>query len=85
MIGMRAKSLENLAPIDIDPNEIVDAKWFDKETVYQAARDSDLMGAVLEREVVEERQVNGDWSGKLLIPSKGVLARTLVDDWLESE
>ncbi|KAL7527366.1 hypothetical protein ACHAXR_001916 [Thalassiosira sp. AJA248-18] len=66
MIGMRAQSLDGLSPIHIDPNEIVDAQWFEKETVYQAARDSDLMGA-------------------LLVPSLGVLARSLVDDWLESD
>ncbi|KAL7548680.1 hypothetical protein ACHAWF_011959, partial [Thalassiosira exigua] len=85
MIGMRAKSLDHgLAPIHIDPKEIVDARWFEKETVYQAARDTDKMGAVLDRKLVEERQAKGDWKGEVLVPSKGVLARTLVDDWLES-
>ena len=85
MIGMSARTHDGLSPINIDVNEIVDAQWYDKETVYQAARDSDEMGAVLERHVVEERQAKGEWSGKLLVPSKGVLARTLIDDWLESD
>jgi NAD+ diphosphatase len=52
MIGMSAISIDGLAPIHIDPNEIVDAQWFDKETVYQAARDTDGLGAVMERQVV---------------------------------
>ena len=83
MIGMAARSRDGLAPIQIDPHEIVDAQWFEKETVYQAARDSDSMGAVLEPQVVQEKQEKGEWNGKLLVPSKGVLARTLVDHWLE--
>lgn len=85
MIGMTACTLDGLSSIHIDPNEIVHAKWFEKEVVYQAAQDSDSMGAVLERSIVEEKQKSGEWSGKLLVPSKGVLARTLVDNWLESE
>ncbi len=85
MIGMHATTMHDLAPINIDPHEIVDAQWFEKETVYQAARDTDAMGAVLDRQVVEDLQAKGEWNGKLLVPSKGVLARTLVDHWLESD
>lgn len=84
MIGMRASTIDSLSSIHIDPNEIVDAQWFEKETVYQAARDCDSLGAVLERSVVENKQKSGEWNGELLVPSKGVLARTLVDSWLES-
>ncbi|KAL7447068.1 hypothetical protein ACHAXM_010739 [Skeletonema potamos] len=85
MIGFHAKthSVDGLASINIDPNELVDAKWFEKEVVYLAARDTDKMGAVLDRQVVEAQQDNGNWTGSLLVPSKGVLARTLVDHWLE--
>ena len=85
MIGMNATSIDGLAPIRIDQHEIVDAQWFDKETVYQAAMDTDGMGAVMERQVVMERQAKGEWSGKVLVPPKGVLARTLVDNWLERD
>ena len=42
-----------------------------------------MMGALLDRQVVEAQQANGNWTGSLLVPSKGVLARTLVDHWLE--
>ena len=85
MIGFHAKthSAAGLASISIDPKELVDARWFEKEEVYQAARDTDVMGAVLDRQVVEAHQANGKWTGNLLVPSKGVLARTLVDHWLE--
>ncbi|KAK1740457.1 NAD-capped RNA hydrolase NUDT12 [Skeletonema marinoi] len=85
MIGFHAKTnaADGLASINIDPEEIVDARWFEKEDVYLAARDTDMMGAVLDRQVVEAQQANGNWTGSLLVPSKGVLARTLVDHWLE--
>jgi hypothetical protein len=71
--------------LSIDQNEIIDAQWFDKETVYQAARDTDGLGAVMERQVVTERQAKGEWSGKVLVPPKGVLARTLIENWLERD
>ena len=86
MIGFHAQthhSADSLASISIDPKELVDARWFEKEEVYQAARDTDMMGAVLDRQVVETQKANGKWTGSLLVPSKGVLARTLVDSWLE--
>ena len=87
MIGFHAKTHEadGLETIHIDPKELVDARWFEKEDVYLAARDTDRMGAVLvlDRQVVEAQKANGNWNGNLLVPSKGVLARTLVDHWLE--
>lgn len=96
MIGFHAKShLEGhhngLSPIHIDPKELVDAQWFEKEVVYQAARSTDEFGAVMERQVVEEqlskmkKDGGNEWTGKLLVPPKGVLARTLMDRWLESD
>jgi NAD+ diphosphatase len=85
MIGFHAKThaVDSLASITIDPNELVDARWFEKEDVYQAARDTDMIGAVLDRRVVEAQQAKGNWTGSLLVPSKGVLARSLLDHWLE--
>ena len=85
MIGFHAKTHEadGLETIHIDPKELVDARWFEKEDVYLAARDTDRMGAVLDRQVVEAQKANGNWKRNLLVPSKGVLARTLVDHWLE--
>ena len=85
MIGFHAKThaADGLATINIDPKELVDARWFEKEEVYLAVRDTDRMGAVLDRQVVEAQKANGNWKGNLLVPSKGVLARTLVDHWLE--
>ena len=89
MIGFQANTLasDGLATINNDPKELVDARWFEKEDVHLAARDTDRMGAVLyillDRQVVEAQKANGNWTGNLLVPSKGVLARTLVDHWLE--
>lgn len=79
MIGMHANTLEDMAPITIDPHEIVDALWFEKEVVYQATRQADEIGPVLDRQLVDELE----WDGKLLVPPQGVLARKLVDHWLE--
>ena len=82
MIGFHAKthiSVDGLASINIDPDELVDARWFEKEEVYLAAKHTDMVGPVLDRQVVEAQ----NWKGNSLIPSKGVLARTIVDYWLE--
>ena len=84
MIGMAARTSDGLPSISIDPDEIVDAQWFEKEVVYQAARDTDMIGAVMDPRVVAEKQAAGEWNGNLLVPSKGVLARTLIDHWLEN-
>merc|ERR1712194_17511 len=84
MIGMSAKTSDGLAAITLlDPDEIVDAQWFEKSVVRRAAHDADEIGAVMDPRVVEEKQLKGEWNGKLLVPSKGVLARTLIDNWLE--
>lgn len=82
MIGFHAKthSVDGLSSINIDPKELVDARWFEKEDVYLAARNTDMLDRQI---VVEGQQANGNWTGSLLVPSKGVLARTLVDHWLE--
>ena len=85
MIGMTARTLDDLSPIRIDPDEIVNAQWFKKEAVYKAARDTDMIGAVMDPRVVAEKQAKGEWNGNLLVPSKGVVARTLVDHWLEND
>lgn len=85
MIGMTASTSDGLSPIRIDPDEIVDAQWFEEEAVYKAARDTDMIGAVMDPRFVAENQAKGEWNGNLLVPSKGVVARTLVDHWLEND
>mmetsp|Transcript_24907 Transcript_24907/g.56829 ORF Transcript_24907/g.56829 Transcript_24907/m.56829 type:complete len:509 (+) Transcript_24907:194-1720(+) len=83
MIGMHARAREiGLPSINIDPNELVDAQWFDKEVIYQATVETDRLGAVMDPKVVEDQKTKGLWDGKLLVPAKGVLARTLIDKWL---
>lgn len=78
MIGMTARTTE-LSQISIDEEEIVDARWFEKSVVRQAARDTDDLGAVMDPKVVKEKR-----EGRLLVPPRGVLARTLIDHWLET-
>ncbi|EJK64187.1 hypothetical protein THAOC_15104 [Thalassiosira oceanica] len=83
-IGMHARAREiGLPSINIDPNELVDAQWFDKEVIYQATVETDRLGAVMDPKVVEDQKAKGLWGGKLLVPAKGVLARTLIDKWLK--
>mmetsp|Transcript_26304 Transcript_26304/g.40357 ORF Transcript_26304/g.40357 Transcript_26304/m.40357 type:complete len:513 (-) Transcript_26304:477-2015(-) len=77
MIGFRACANDEL-PLDIDPNEIAEASWFDRDIVAAAAK---VPGPVMQHEVAEEALRN-DPSLKLLIPPKGVLARSLIDNWL---
>jgi NAD+ diphosphatase len=79
MVAFRATADEDGQEISIDPNEIVSARWFDKELVRQAAA---VTGAVMDRNVAAG-VLKDDPSLELLIPPKGVVARTLIDDWLE--
>ena len=84
MIGMHARARDDGLPsINIDPDELVDAKWFDREVIYQATVETDRLGAVMDPKVVEDQKAKGLWDGKLLVPAKGVLARTLIDKWLQ--
>jgi NAD+ diphosphatase len=78
MIGFRATADDSL-PLTIDPIEIVTASWFDKSHVAAAAK---VPGAVMNTEIAEKALAQ-DPSLSLLIPPTGVLARTLIDNWLE--
>lgn len=64
--------------LDIDTNELVEAHWFTKEQVEKAAQ---VQGATMQR-AVAEKALKDDPSLELLIPPKGVIARTLLDEWL---
>lgn len=80
MIGFLAQADDSL-PLNIDPNEILSASWFDKEQVQAAAQ---VTGASMNPQVAQEA-LEENPSLQLLIPPKGVLARTLIDAWLESD
>jgi len=65
--------------LDIDEEELVSARWFDREDVVAATR---VEGAVMRKDVAEAA-LEADPSLNLLVPPKHVIARTLIDTWLE--
>eukprot|EP00980_Cylindrotheca_fusiformis_P026486 scaffold16276_cov113-Cylindrotheca_fusiformis.AAC.2 len=77
MIGFRATADESL-PLNIDTNELVSAAWFEKEKVLEA---SNIPGAVMNTDVAE-KALKDCPSLNLLIPPSGVLARSLIENWL---
>ena len=83
MIAFRATANDDPdeMPIQIDTDELVSASWFDKEDVMSAAM---VPGAVMDHAIAEEA-LSRDPSLRLLIPPKGVVARTLMDEWLEDQ
>jgi len=78
MIGFSATA-DDTQKLNVDKNELVDAAWFDRSQVEAAAA---VPGAVMRKEVANAALEN-DPSLELLIPPKGVLARTLLDAWLD--
>jgi NAD+ diphosphatase len=78
MIGFRATADDTL-PLTIDTNELLSASWFDRSLVGAAAR---VPGAVMNKDVAE-KAIEQDPSLQVLIPPTGVLARSLIDNWLE--
>lgn len=78
MIGFSATA-DDTQPLSVDKNELVNAAWFDRKQVEAAAA---VPGAVMRKEVAKAA-LDKDPSLELLIPPKGVLARTLLDTWLD--
>jgi NADH pyrophosphatase NudC (nudix superfamily) len=66
--------------IRIDPEELVEASWFTKSQVAAACR---VAGATMSHDVVAD-VLRQQPHLPLLIPPKGVLARTLIERWLSS-
>lgn len=79
MIAFRAMADDINQDICIDPNEIVSAYWFDKSQVAKAAT---VQGAVMNKDVAA-KALEKDPSLEVLVPPKGVVARALIDNWLE--
>lgn len=77
MIGFLATADEH-QKLNVDTNELVAAQWFDKAQVQAATV---VSGPVMQHDVAAAA-IKADPSLKLLIPPKGVLARTLLDAWL---
>ena len=78
MIGFMATA-DASQTLNIDEDEIVSARWYDVGEVRAAAA---VEGATMRKEVAKAAiEANPDLS--LLIPPKGVIARRLIDNWLE--
>jgi len=78
MIGFTATA-DDTTPLTIDEKEIVSAGWFPRSEVARAAQ---VEGATMQK-AVAQAAVEKDPSLPLLIPPKGVIARRLIDLWLE--
>jgi NADH pyrophosphatase NudC (nudix superfamily)/nicotinamide mononucleotide (NMN) deamidase PncC len=81
MIGFLATADDAKQVIVVDPEEIVNAAWFHKDDIVKAAQ---VTGPTMQRAVAEAAlQDQPDLS--CVIPPKGVIARTLIDVWLERD
>ena len=80
MIAFSATA-DHTQPLNIDKNELVDAQWFKKKDVMSATK---VEGAVMRKEVAA--QVLKKYPTlPLLIPPKRVIARTLIESWLNND
>ena len=78
MIAFTATA-DDTQQLSIDTNELVDAKWFDKKEVLSATR---VEGAVMQHDVAKAALEANPYL-PLLVPPKRVIARTLIDTWLQ--
>lgn len=78
MIGFLATADEQ-QELAIDEDELVEAGWFNREQVRAA---TNIPGPVMQHEVAKAALLDNPHL-ELLIPPRGVLARTLVETWLE--
>lgn len=65
-------------PLNIDTDELVEARWFDRDEVLKATT---VEGPVMQPDVAKTALEN-DPDLPLLIPPKKVIARKLIDSWL---
>ena len=78
MVAFEATADET-QPLNIDKTELVEARWFDKEEVRKATQ---VEGRVMEHDVAKQA-LEEDPALPLLIPPKRVIARKLIDNWLQ--
>jgi cysteinyl-tRNA synthetase len=77
MVGFLAVA-DDSQGLNLDSNEIVSARWFDRNEVVAATQ---VEGPVMQPEVAKAAFA-ADPTLKLLVPPRGVLARTLLETWL---
>ena len=80
MIAFRAVGDSSLA-FKLDEEEIVEARWFDREEVRRACN---VPGAVMRHDVAKAA-IDNDPTLSLLVPPKNVVARELIDAWLAED
>ena len=79
MIGFMATA-DSTQPLKIDEDEIVEGRWFHKDEVRAAAA---VEGATMRKEVAAAA-IEASPDLPLLIPPQGVIARKLIDTWLNT-
>lgn len=80
MLGFSVTT-DDTIPLNVDTNEIECAKWFDRVDVRASAEATSGLATMqpnVARSLLESRP-----DLKLILPSKGVIARQLIDNWLE--
>lgn len=78
MIAFRATA-DHTVPLEVDADELEGARWFDRDIVEQAARiNAAVMDPAVAAKITAEHP---DLS--CLVPPKGVIARTLIDAYLQ--
>lgn len=79
MLAFRATADDRSQEIIIDEEELTSAGWFNKHDVELATT---IKGAVMNRDVAAKALAENP-NLTVLIPPTGVVARTLIDDWLD--
>lgn len=79
MVAFEATA-DKTQPLNIDRTELLEARWFDREEIRKATQH--VKGSVMEHDVAKQA-LKDDPTLPLLIPPKGVIARKLIDNWLQ--
>jgi NAD+ diphosphatase len=82
MLGFSAIA-DDKPPLQINPNEIECAQWFEKQQVLEAAHAG--VGLATMQDSVAHSLGSARPDLKLILPPKGVIARQLLDAWLEDK
>ena len=80
MIAFRAVGDADV-PFKLDEDELVEARWWTRDEVRKACG---VKGAVMRKEVAA-KALEDDPSLTLLVPPKRVVARELIEAWLEEK
>ena len=81
MIGFTARNSSSVrAPLRVDHNELLEAAWFDKRDVRVAAAVS--VGPTANKQHAAALLASHPHA-KLLLPPKGTISRSLIDNWLD--